>query len=85
MIEDLNIRNHKPKFGDVNYENQRLYPTHGVVIKGLCKRFVSLGSNFPKLVANSLLFKVCHFIKLQQSQNILNMNTPGRQLQKKQH
>jgi len=47
---------------------QRLYPTHGVIIKGLCKRSVSLRSYFLKAktkpVANSLVFKVCHFTKL---------------------
>jgi len=64
---------------------QSLYCTHGVVIKGFYKRSGSLRSYFPKFqtkpVANSLLFMVCHFTKLWQSQKACNMNTLKCQLQ----
>ena len=47
---------------------QRLYLTHGVIIRGFHKHSGSLKSYFlqvkTKLVANSLLFTVCHFTKL---------------------
>jgi len=66
-----------------------LYPTHGVIIKGFFLAFCKSQKLFflwlKKLVAISLLFKVCHFIKLQQSQKALNMNTLKCQLQKTQH
>jgi len=60
-----------------------------VIIKGFYKSSQSLRSYFLKVktkpVANSLLFKACHFTKLQQSQKALNMNTLKCQQQKIQH
>ena len=47
---------------------QRLYRTHGVIIRGFYNCSGSLRSYFfkvkTKFVANSLLFTVCHFTKL---------------------
>jgi len=42
MIEDLNIQNPKPKFGDMKYENHSTFsPTHGAIIKDFHKRSVT--------------------------------------------